>query len=276
MKATHDAGFTVVGGECPTTGIAGGYSQGGGHSPQASKYGMAADQVLEWEVVTGEGKFVKASRTENQDLYWALSGGGGGTYGVVYAMTSKAHPNIPTTGTNLTFSSEGISKDTYYAAVAAWHATLPDLVDAGGTCEWFVSPDSFLLTPFSGPGMTVEQATKLMQPMVDALKNLNISYELTGPILFPSYQDMFDVFVGELEIATSQYGGRMIPRKVVEEKPDDVVAVIRNIIEDSTTPTSFFGVGLNVNKSIERGNDNVDNALFPVWRETLISAVIIT
>lgn len=51
-----------------------GHYRGGGHSPISSKYGLAADQVLEWEVITGAGDFVKASPTENSDLYWALSG----------------------------------------------------------------------------------------------------------------------------------------------------------------------------------------------------------
>lgn len=45
--------LVVVEGDCPTVGIAGGYIQGGGTSPLASKFGLAADQVLEWEVVTG-------------------------------------------------------------------------------------------------------------------------------------------------------------------------------------------------------------------------------
>lgn len=74
VAAAQKVGLTVTGGECPTVGLAGGYTQGGGHSALASKYGLAADQTLEWEVVTGTGEFVKASITENEDLYWALSG----------------------------------------------------------------------------------------------------------------------------------------------------------------------------------------------------------
>ena len=58
-----------------TVGYAGGYIQGGGHSVLNSVYGMAADQVLEFEVITTSGKFVRASPLENADLFWALSGG---------------------------------------------------------------------------------------------------------------------------------------------------------------------------------------------------------
>lgn len=50
-RYAHNRSLVVVGGNCPTVGIAGGYTQGGGHSPLSSKFGMAADQALEWEVV---------------------------------------------------------------------------------------------------------------------------------------------------------------------------------------------------------------------------------
>lgn len=60
-----------------TVGFAGGYIQGGGHSVLSSLYGMAADQALEFEVITTDGRLVRASPSENADLYWALSGGVG-------------------------------------------------------------------------------------------------------------------------------------------------------------------------------------------------------
>ena len=77
-------GLVVVTGECPTVGLAGGYTQGGGHSALSTQFGLGADQTLEFEVVTAAGKVVTASRSENSDLFWALSGGGAGNYGVVF------------------------------------------------------------------------------------------------------------------------------------------------------------------------------------------------
>lgn len=81
--------YRVVVGDCPDVGLAGGYTQGGGYSLLTGLYGLAADNVLEWEVVTASGQHVVGTPTQNTDLYWALSGGGGGTYGIVVYMTIR-------------------------------------------------------------------------------------------------------------------------------------------------------------------------------------------
>jgi FAD/FMN-containing dehydrogenase len=63
--------------------------QGGGHSPFSPLFGLGADNVLEFKVVTADGKLVVANDVVNQDLFWALRGGGGGTWGVVVEATVK-------------------------------------------------------------------------------------------------------------------------------------------------------------------------------------------
>ncbi|CAG8960049.1 hypothetical protein HYFRA_00013237, partial [Hymenoscyphus fraxineus] len=70
-------GITILGPGGSTVGVAGGFLQGGGHSTLSSLYGLAADQVLEINIVTADGKFVTASEEENQELFWAVRGGGG-------------------------------------------------------------------------------------------------------------------------------------------------------------------------------------------------------
>jgi FAD/FMN-containing dehydrogenase len=176
QNAAHKQGLLVVTGNCPTVGIAGGYTQGGGHSPLSSKFGLAADQVLEWEVVTGEGKFMVASPSENPDLYWALSGGGGGTYAAVLSMTVKAYPDLPTAGGNLTFTTEGISQEAFYDAVQLFLTTLPNLVDAGVVPIWLVVPGLFLVQPIIAPGMTKDELQSLLEPTLARLKESGISH----------------------------------------------------------------------------------------------------
>lgn len=67
------AGRLVVGGGDPDVGV-GGYTTGGGHSPISAKYGLAADNVLEMELVTPMGDIVTANANQHSDLFWAMRG----------------------------------------------------------------------------------------------------------------------------------------------------------------------------------------------------------
>ena len=66
-------GRIIVGGMDPNVGI-GGYITGGGHSPISGHYGLAADQVLQMELVTPDGELVVANEATNVDLFWAMRG----------------------------------------------------------------------------------------------------------------------------------------------------------------------------------------------------------
>ena len=175
-EATHAQGLVIVGGNCPTVGLAGGYTQGGGHGPLASKFGLAADQVLEWEVVTGTGELLRASPSQNSDLYWALSGGGGGTFGVVLSMTSKAYTDMPFSAANLTFTNEGVSQDAYYDAVGKFHEILLPLVDAGGVSVWEFTNTTFSMAPTYGPDISKVQMESIFKPVIDRLDQYRINY----------------------------------------------------------------------------------------------------
>ncbi len=131
MAAMKGTGYVVVGGECPTVGIAGGYTQGGGHSALSTSFGLSADNTLEWEVITGNGTRLTATRTRNSDLYWALSGGGGGNYGVVLSMTVRAHPDSHVGAAAVLFALSNNAVDKFWRGVDAFHSALPSMVDAG-------------------------------------------------------------------------------------------------------------------------------------------------
>lgn len=100
---------------------------------------------------------------------------------------------------------------------------------------------------------------------------------MTGPTDFPTYLDEFNTFQPPVLVGTAQYGGRLIPRSVVETNNAGLTAAIRNITEDKTPNAAplFAGVGLNVNKSAARGTAG-DNAVLPAWRDTLIDSVLTT
>ncbi|KAK0737580.1 hypothetical protein B0T21DRAFT_383523 [Apiosordaria backusii] len=82
---------TIVGGGGKTVAL-GGYLTGGGHSLLSPHYGMAADQVVEIEAVTPSGEIITANSCQNQDLFWAILGGGGSTFAIPTTFTLKTHP----------------------------------------------------------------------------------------------------------------------------------------------------------------------------------------
>jgi FAD/FMN-containing dehydrogenase len=91
-------GRYVQGGGCVTVGAAGGFVQGGGFGSLSRRYGTAAGNMLEAEVVLASGEIVTANTVSHPDLFWALRGGGGGTFGVVSSLTMRTHPSPQTLG----------------------------------------------------------------------------------------------------------------------------------------------------------------------------------
>lgn len=87
---TTEAGRYVQGGGCTTVGVAG-LVQSGGFGSFSKGFGTAAAGLLEAEVVTADGQVRIANACTNPDLFWALKGGGGGSFGVVTRVTLRTH-----------------------------------------------------------------------------------------------------------------------------------------------------------------------------------------
>ncbi len=88
--ATHAHGLATTGGIISTTGI-GGLTLGGGIGYLSRGFGLSCDNLLSAEVVTADGRILSVSDRENEDLFWAIRGGGG-NFGVATSLEYRLHP----------------------------------------------------------------------------------------------------------------------------------------------------------------------------------------
>ena len=87
---TTNAGRYVQGGGCTDVGVAG-LVQSGGFGSFSRGFGTAASGLLEAEIVTADGEIRIANACTNPDLFWALKGGGGGSWGAITKLTLRTH-----------------------------------------------------------------------------------------------------------------------------------------------------------------------------------------
>ncbi|KAL4903830.1 hypothetical protein BDW74DRAFT_179422 [Aspergillus multicolor] len=266
-SAAHQAGLRVVGGTCSTIGLAGGYTQGGGHSMLSTAYGLAADQVLEWEVVLSNGTHLTATPTENADLYWALSGGGGGSYAVVVSMTVKAYAESPVAGAMLQIQQTSSEYD-FWGAVEAFHAAMPTWIDMGASTAYVLSNGMLSLQPALFANSSAEEVKSIMQALVESLDSLSVEYIL-NVTAFDDYYTAFNHYFGAYPNSQVQ-GNRLIPRSVLESNSSNagLTLALRNIVSNP----SFYILAVGVDVST---GAFVPNAVFPSWRNAIASLEII-
>ncbi|KAI8626126.1 FAD binding domain-containing protein [Xylariaceae sp. FL1651] len=267
-KFANTKGLTVVGGNCPNVGIAGGYTQGGGIGILSSKHGMAADQVLEYQVVTGTGQLLTANAAKNSDLFWALRGGGGGTYGVVVSMTVKAFPDSTFSAAYLTVPKTAANQDAFYASLGTFLQSLPALVDAGAWAVYVDTPGVFLVSPAMVAGLSPAQLDAFLKPFTDKLTSNGVDF-IYSSAQYPNFLAAYGSMQLSWDVANDNLGGRLMPRDVVStnQSTQAVVDAIRHV----GTQTTISGVAFSVAKGVKSPDDVAVN---PYFRKVLFSTVL--
>lgn len=269
LPVATEHGLVVVSGECPSVALAGGYTQGGGHSMLSTSFGLAADNALAYEVVTASGELVTASRGENADLYWALSGGGPGTFGVVVSLTVQAHPDVRVSGFSLSVPAsddDGATSDpeAIRQAADALHATLADMVDAGVMMVYGAGKTYLRVVAATAYNIEVARLRAIAAPLLAKLDEAGVTYS-SAFTEFPTYMQHFDHYfgplpIGSIPVGTAQWGGRIVKRSQLAGWPAALDAIV-------DLGADVFGVATDVSSfGRERGN----NSVLPAWREAVI------
>lgn len=182
QEVSVNHGRYVQGGGCGTVGVSG-LVQSGGFGSFSKNFGTAAAGLLEAEVVVADGSVLTVSARSHPDLFWAIKGGGGGSWGVVTRMTLKTH-DLPFTFGGMIGTVKAKSDDAFKRLLAQFfrhyrtHLFNPhwgESVNVGG--------DNSLELKMVFQGITQPDAQAAWEPFLDWVKASPGDYEMGNVLI---------------------------------------------------------------------------------------------
>ncbi|KAE8160751.1 hypothetical protein BDV40DRAFT_313563 [Aspergillus tamarii] len=232
-QAAAKQGVLVVGGSARTVGAAGGYVLGGGHSPFAHYYGLAAD---------------------NPDYFWAVRGGGGSAWGVVTSVTYKTHP-VPQNLTMGLVQLNATSASSFKQIIAESVKLLPAITEAGYT--GYGTLENGFAALFLKPNGTIADFNQTFAPFFNLSRLPGIQGEVAA---YPSTWDGYvKTFLRDPNIGTNiQDTSRLLTTEVIQGKAEELAEFI---------VSNKQGAGFNFIGKVN--NDERDNtAVHDVWKHS--------
>jgi FAD/FMN-containing dehydrogenase len=171
-------GLLLPGGSCPTVGI-GGLALGGGIGVFSRAYGLTCDQMSTVEIVTADGAVRRCGPEQDEDLYWASRGGGGGNFGIATSFEFQVHP-IPEAITLFTLEWPWGAAESVLDAWLRWIPSTPDQLWAN--CQLFSSGNvgSGLVKVTGVFAGTVAACAAALDPLTIAVGE-GTTYRFVGP-----------------------------------------------------------------------------------------------
>ncbi len=262
--------------------------QGGGHSPATHDFGLGADQVLEAQVVLASGEIVTASACQNQDLFFAIRGGGPSTYGIVVETVIKAHPTNSVAAHVFGFSPLTANDlPAFMDAVAIIYGAFPGLSDNGfsGYGSWSLYSPSPLVSNYSTGfiqtiavfGRSVAEAEALFAPVNAQLSQYNGTslYMESDYFSFPTYNDYYNTLsdVASPVGQTAALGSRFLDRQALTGNPTALKTMLETIVgmpEEATSVNMVFVGGGQVFSDASDPYSGVN----PAWRQTYVHNIV--
>lgn len=261
--------------------------QGGGHGPASREFGLGADQVLSAQVVLADGSTVTADACQHSDLYFAIRGGGGGTYGVVTQTTVKAHPNFNVSVQHFAMAPLTTNTSALLDAIAILWEAFPDLNDAGyaGYGTWTIASPTPLFGSFTAgyeSGMymfnsTIAAAQAAFAPTLAKLQSYN-GTSLFISVSYVSYPDYWSFYKAESGVepavgTAAALGSRLFSRADVQNNPGGLRNMIGVI---AGTPSQYTSNNFELVSGGQVFADASDpySGVNPVWRKSYFNNIV--
>ncbi|KAJ7020168.1 FAD-binding domain-containing protein, partial [Mycena alexandri] len=266
-------GRISVGGTAATVCAGGGYLQGAGHSALSPTFGLGADNVFEFQIVVASGELIKVNNITNSDLFYALRGGGAGSWGVIVSATLRTFPTFNSTAAVITLSA---TDNIAMAALAALHAKHIFDLDATRSGQYFYlfrdpASTASTMTLYSFMiNQTVVQSEAIFAPFLTAaqgLPNITIASSTYTSALINDLLFMADDSVG-LNVAL---GSRLIPVTTYKNSPETVGKVYQQLLDGGALEI----LGHLVAGGQVSDNAHIDSAVTPAWRTAKTHIILV-
>jgi FAD/FMN-containing dehydrogenase len=196
---TQAHGLATTGGLVSTTGVAG-FTLGGGIGWMMRKYGLACDNLVAADVVTADGRLIRATETENPDLFWGLRGGGG-NFGIVTQFEFDLHPLGPVIYAGPVFYPAQAAHD-LLRVFREWAGDAPDEITALVNLttapplpvipeEWHGKKVAALIAASTGP---IDEGDALVRNLRNVAEPIA---DLLGPMPYNVIQTLIDPLWGK-------------------------------------------------------------------------------
>lgn len=213
-----------------------GWATGGGHGYMTGTFGQGADNILQATLVTPTGEILTANECRNSDIFWAVRGGGGGTFGVLTDLTMKAYPMPSTVLVTVALAQKnGSSSSEFWSSLGVYLAETPRL-QAGGVQGYLPVSSSGELLAMGGANFVYNQPKEavdaLFAPVYSRLAKYNDSIDFLATAQdVGSFIDMYHLF----NLTEGAGGGgsarttRLIPAKALTGDMDLLVKTLEKI-----------------------------------------------
>jgi len=181
-------------------------------------------------VVLASGRYVTANEYQHSDLFWALRGGGGGTYGVVVTVTYRTHEVFPVT--SILFQINATTPESALNVTTEYFKLQPSWSDAGWGGYSFFTPPAELQAIYLAPNVSEAQVNATLNPFLDNARTVTGAQNVLSIVTsIPTYYEWYlSSFNG-----TGQVGGngelisRLLSREAAEQQPEKVAQVVLNV-----------------------------------------------
>ncbi len=240
----------------------------GGHGPLTPFHGFTADTALSFDVVTASGEFLTANSEQNPDLFWALKGGGPGTYAVVLSVTLKTFAEQKAAGVIVNINSTLTQNETlFWEGVKSFNKYTNDFVGSGLYVYFELMNMRLHIQPFVGIGKTKAEVEEILKPMFDEFDAKGVPYETVSKEFDTLFELYIDMFEDEGAGTSALTGGWMFTHQDVEEHNDEMVEAFKTAIsprEDLVGQGAIIGhlwdAGLNMPISNSATNPRFRNS----------------